>query len=97
MNQSIAEVPSTRPQRPVFGRFLQYLRALGFQVENRPDGIVDCREPTSDTVLLFRGRSDDDLVRDHELFLTRIQLAIHGLVAEPEFDRMMNASFQPTT
>jgi hypothetical protein len=78
-----------------FGDLLHYLRGLGFAIAPRLDGIVDCREPNTSTVLLFRGRPDSSMMRKHELYLTRTQLAIHGLATEQEFDQALSAELQP--
>jgi hypothetical protein len=97
MNVGATEEHTPHQNRPLFGQLLQYLRGLGFTTTRRADGVVDCREPVADTVLLFRGRPDEEPIRDHELFLTRTQLAVRGLVAETEFDRFVEGAAQPAT
>jgi hypothetical protein len=97
MNAGYTEERAPTRHRPLFGQLLQYLRGLGFTTTRRADGVVDCREPITDTVLLFRGRPDEEPVRDHELFLTRTQLAVRALVTETEFDRFVEGAAQPTT
>ena len=82
---------------PTFGQMLRYLRGLGFSASPRLDGVVDCREPNTETVLLFRGRPDHSLMRKNEVFLARVQLAARGVVSEREFDRALNAELQPTS
>jgi hypothetical protein len=57
--------------------------------------VVDCREPASDTVLLFRNRPENDPVRPHELFLTRVQLTLRELVTDEDFNRFLAVTTQP--
>ncbi len=80
--------------RPTFGRLLEYLRGLGFATTDRPDKMVVASEPDSGTVLLFRDRSPDDPVREHELLLARVQLTYRGWVSEADFDRFRSEDNQ---
>jgi len=80
---------------PSFGQLLDYLRALGFSSFSRSDGVMECRESNSETILLFRNRALEEPTREHELLLTRVQLTYRDIVSEAEFDQFQNGGLQP--
>ncbi|MBX9623038.1 MAG: hypothetical protein K2X82_04410 [Gemmataceae bacterium] len=82
----------TRTDWPTFGRMLDYLRGLGFEVRTNPNGAVVAERPGEETWFVFRGRPAGEPARGIELVHLRSMLDARGLVTPREFSRFWSES-----